>query len=265
MSMPDDNQRSRTPGITLLRGLIHRFAVSLAAIFLYQPRVQATTDPPRLAGIADSTLYPWRAIGRINIAGFRTLQSCTGTLIGPRQVVTAAHCLFDPRTGADKPVHPGRIHFLAGLRVGGFEAHGLVACVRVAAGYRTKKSASHADRINDLAVIVLRKPLAIRPVDIAQTGSISPGSALTLAGYARHRGQVLTVRHDCKVPRQTGPVLAVRCDAVKGQSGGPVLLRQDGQLKIAAIIAARGRNGHTLAVRIAGRGNLATIECGGEM
>ncbi len=40
--------------------------------------------------------YPWSAIGRVNAGG---RGHCTGFLIGKRQVLTAAHCLYDVRNG----------------------------------------------------------------------------------------------------------------------------------------------------------------------
>ena len=42
----------------------------------------------------------YRGVGRLNIAGTRF---CTATLIAPAVVLTAAHCLFHPRTGARVP------------------------------------------------------------------------------------------------------------------------------------------------------------------
>lgn len=216
---------------------------------------------PESASIANSAIHPWNAIGRVNIAGFRTRQACTGTLVGPRQVVTAAHCLFDPRTDPNTPVHPNRVHFLAGYNRGAFAHHGQAACVRIALGYRFGRKKTLAGKQSDLAVIVLRKPAELRPLGIAPSDPAVGDTTLTLAGYAKHRSQVLTVRQGCKVQGSSSSLHLIGCDAAKGQSGGPVLIRQDGAWKVSAVISARNRKGQTIAVNIAGRSNLAEIDC----
>ena len=60
----------------------------------------------------------WDAVGRLDIggAGF-----CTGSLIAPDVVLTAAHCLFDKKTGA--PIRIETIEFLAGWRNGRASAY----------------------------------------------------------------------------------------------------------------------------------------------
>ena len=53
---------------------------------------------------------PWRAIGKLQAASENFRKTCTGSLVGPALVLSAAHCLFNPRTGRFFP--PGSVHFL---------------------------------------------------------------------------------------------------------------------------------------------------------
>ena len=55
----------------------------------------------------------WDAVGKL-ILGERGF--CTGALIGPQLVLTAAHCLYDKTTGVQ--IRPEDIEFQAGFRNG---------------------------------------------------------------------------------------------------------------------------------------------------
>ena len=51
-------------------------------------RVRLSKTAAEVPGTTGTTVWPWRAIVRLS-------NGCTGTMIGPRHVITAGHCIYN--------------------------------------------------------------------------------------------------------------------------------------------------------------------------
>jgi len=189
------------------------------------PGIQGADDrrPVISGGPSASGTYPWpwQAIGRINreTGGF-----CTGTLIAPDLVLTAAHCLSSRSLGR---LRPHSLHFVAAYRFGTYDGHGRIAQV-----FRPR---DREGPTGDFAVLRLTAPLDIRPVPLADPIDARRHPAVhakvVLAGYSQDRPHLLAVDEHCiMLGMATDPIWRHDCDGPKGSSGGPVLVgaEQDG-------------------------------------
>ncbi|HOT82160.1 MAG TPA: trypsin-like serine protease [Candidatus Defluviicoccus seviourii] len=223
-------------------------AVRLTALLLaLTPTTGAAAEKELLPGIGaldrrvpiESTAWPWAAIGRLNTS---TGRYCTATLIARDAVVTAAHCVHDPRTG--RRVRPSTLHFLAGYQRGTHVAHAVARSIQVAAPDRTGEAAG-IDRVaDDWAIVTLAAPLSVRPIPVRrtegeETGAVPKGSLLR-AGYSQDRPHLLAVHEGCSVKQSLahGRVWLTDCDATRGDSGSPVLVRRGDTVDLVGITAA---------------------------
>ena len=186
---------------------------------------------------------PWSAIGQVNIGGYRVAGSCTGTLIAPTVVVTAAHCLIDRFRGSPFPVRD--IHFLAGVHRDKNLGHSEAKCMKFPPGFRRGKVRT------DIATIVLAQPLAVDPIALAEPAPFRENRALVHAAYPADRRYQLMADATCRTLRQMSGVWATTCDSYVGSSGGPVLVHQDDQMRLAAIMVGAGGT-ETFAVPLEG-------------
>jgi V8-like Glu-specific endopeptidase len=71
------------------------FAITWPINALAQSAEALPSSDDHYGEIADPTVWPISAVGIVTVALFSRVYYCTGTLVAPKLVLTAAHCLFD--------------------------------------------------------------------------------------------------------------------------------------------------------------------------
>lgn len=205
----------------------------------------APATPQRAAvDIAARGASEWRGVGRLTAGR----AFCTATLISRTQALTAAHCVYDKRTGARIPEH-SMTFTMAG-------ANGLVSRrVRQAAlldGHDFSPRPSVGAIGSDVALLELAEAVSEREAAGFDVGGSMRGD-LTLVSYEGGVRRAPSISSDCRVGRSSGAVRAMSCVVGHGASGAPVFEMRDGRPKIVAIVSASGRADNrpaTLAVAV---------------
>ncbi|MGR3343594.1 MAG: trypsin-like serine peptidase [Paracoccaceae bacterium] len=185
----------------------------------------------------------WEAVGRLNFGG---RNFCTGALIAPDLVLTAAHCLYDKENGRQFMAH--EIEFLVGLRNGRANAY---RGVRRAIPHPDFEF-SGGDRVvrvaYDVALLQLDQPVRSASITPFETQARPrKGAQVGVVSYGHDRAESAALQEVCHVLARRSGTLVLSCDVDFGSSGAPIFsIDAHGVARIVSVISAKaevsGRN-----------------------
>ncbi|MFW8635557.1 trypsin-like serine peptidase [Cribrihabitans pelagius] len=182
----------------------------------------------------------WEAVGRLNISG---RNMCTGALVAPNLVLTAAHCLFDPQTGAR--VNPQTIRFEAGLRGRQAKAARQVDKAVLHPQYRHGRPGLN-ETGSDLAVLRLARPISRNQIQpFATAGGAERGDTVGVMSYSYTHATRPNLQSACQVLARQSQTLVMSCRVDFGASGSPVFEMRPGRApRLVSVISAKAAMGN---------------------
>ncbi|SEQ74009.1 trypsin-like serine peptidase [Thalassovita taeanensis] len=214
--------------------MLHRVFLLIFSLLLAGGTADAQDSALRRMNTGDDS-RGWEAVGRLDLGG---RGFCTGAMITPDLVLTAAHCLFDKTTG--QRIDHSKVEFLAGWRNGRAEAYRMVRRAVVHPSYQYDGAVTTERVRNDIALLELQRPIRNTSVHpFATARNVRAGDSVGVVSYARGRADAPSMQEMCGVIGRQKGVLVMSCDVDFGSSGAPVFSFDSGEVRIVSVVSAK--------------------------
>ena len=213
-----------------------------AVVALCLPAGVPAAEELAAASVGDTAAVPDNAgaIGRVHPGSGRY---CTGTLVARKTVVTAAHCLVDPRS--KRWIRAESLHFLGGYRIGQYDYHARVASYTASPAYNPKEP--QRSLAADWAMLTLTDT-SDEGAPIRSRRGEAGNMVGEVTGYAMQKKYALSTSEPCKM-QKIGFLLFGECKALLGMSGAPLIDVATGEI-LGIQVAAGNREGRDFMVAV---------------